>query len=62
MTPASDRINELRALMTTNSRRNNEIYRKTNQLDQPLLYENIRIRNELGRLETAKNMDVSALA
>ena len=62
MTPASDRINELKALMSANARRNNEIYQKTHELDQHLLFENIRMRDEMSRLVTARNMDVSALA
>lgn len=57
-----ERIRELRAMMSANSRKNNEIFRQTKRLDSHLLYENIRMREELGRLSSAKNMDVGALA
>jgi len=62
MKPNNERIRELQALMSANSRRNNEIFQKTDHLDQHILFDNIRIKDEIGRLSSAKNMDVSALA
>lgn len=57
-----ERINELKTMIAANSRRNNEIFQKTDRIDQNLLCDNILMRDELGKLTSAKNMDVSALA
>ena len=57
-----ERINELRALIEANSQKNNELYQKTNHLDQHILFENIKMKDELCKLVSAKKMDVSALA
>ena len=56
------RIRELHEMMKENSRRNNEIFRQTHKLDDHLLHENIKIRDEMSRLVSAKNLDVGVLA